>query len=211
MPARDLLVVLLRVVGLYFVVLNASQIPTHLISGFESLSFSSYFSGDGPPPELVNAAVILGALKPVFLFILGIILVLTAPRIALRCHPAADPPEEATLSLGKATILGAGLRVLGVLLLIWAVEPLISSAQVAIQTGPNESVVDAIATSPVETSTSWSFGEPASTSRRPFDTACWTSLSSAGSRMSVGFHVSPSSLSSAWSVARLLHVLASVS
>ena len=139
MPARDMLVVLLRVIGLYLVVSNLAQIPVYAASGFNAL-----FLTDRPLPTDLFVVEMAGLVRPFLLFGFGAILVVIAPRIALRCYPAAETPEPAELALGSSALLRAGLRALGVLLLAWAIEPLISVAIVMFSTGEHETIVDQV-------------------------------------------------------------------
>ncbi|MBN2492183.1 MAG: hypothetical protein JXQ29_15155 [Planctomycetes bacterium] len=123
MPVRDLLAVLLRVVGLWYLIRYGAALPSLVAQGCW-LFFSSQQRAMTEDFALFYGTV-AQLLVPVLLFVLGLLLTLRAPRIALWFYPARDEAVPGEFRMRASGLLRAGIRVLGVYALFEAIGPLL--------------------------------------------------------------------------------------
>jgi len=141
-PVRDLLVVLLRIVGLYNVILHGASLPVLAMRGYW-LFFSA--EGRGMAEQMgVSHWMVAELFAPLLPFAGGVLLTVLAPRIALWFYPAAGQAEPGTVEIRGSGLLRAGIRVLGVFALFEATAPLVRLLVIVFTMRPNQEVIEKI-------------------------------------------------------------------
>jgi hypothetical protein len=141
MAARDLLTVLLRALGIYFVVLNGAKLPGTLYTGISTLS-SGFFQQMGMAEAMISSLV-----QVPLGFLLGLLLVWLAPRMAARLCPAPEPASShgTTFELTGGVLLRSGLQVLGVYIFYQALRWLAAIIVPVFQMSERQTFTDLVA------------------------------------------------------------------
>lgn len=142
MSARDLLTVLLRALGIFFVVLNGAVLPGAVVETVGQLSSASLQEETG-----MVAAVYSRLISVLLGFALGMLLTWLASRIAARLCPTPETGVNggAGLELTGGVLLRSGLSVLGVYIFFEALSPLAKVLVTAFGMGERETISDVVA------------------------------------------------------------------
>lgn len=121
MAARDLLTVMLRILGFYFLVYAGAQIPGLIANYFAYPDHSRWWDS-----QIIALAMTL-LNSQILTFVAAALLIILAPRIALRFYPYPESGEEplATIQLTGGDLLRAGILVLGLYSFFLAFGPLV--------------------------------------------------------------------------------------